>query len=299
MRDLNAMAVFAEVVKAGSFSAAAENLSMTLSTVSRKVARLESDLSVKLLERTTRKLRLTEIGSRYYEGCLRGLEGLRAANALVDELQSEVSGKLRISVPPNLAEDLFVPAIGRFQHRYPEAFIQVFVTERILDFVDDEVDLSFRVGLWPDSSLVTRKLAAYRHRLVASPSYLSERGMPALPGELKAHTLIGFGFWSKPDLQWKLTRKKESTTVSFIPNISFNDYAALQSALIRGLGIGELPSILCQGALEKRALVEVLPEWQFPEIELRAVHTGSKNLPRLVRLFLDMCAEHIQMTLKP
>lgn len=298
MKDLNAMAIFAEVARTGSFSAAADNLSMALSTVSRKVATLENSLNVKLLERTTRRLRLTEIGAQYLVSCRRGLEGFNAANAMVEEIQSEVSGNLRISVPPNLAEDLFVPVIGQFQSRYPKARIQMFVTDRLIDFVKDDVDLSFRVGLFPDSPQVTLKMATYRHILVASPGYIAERGMPDHPSGLRDHRLVGFGFWGKPNLKWSLSGGKQTHDFLFKPHISINDYSALQRAISLGQGVGELPSILCSDALRKRTLVEVLPDWRFPEIDLRAVHTGTKNLPRLARLFLDACKEHVGQTVK-
>ncbi|KZK82841.1 HTH-type transcriptional regulator DmlR [Pseudovibrio sp. Ad13] len=298
MQDLNAIAIFAEVAKAGSFSGAAKVLRLPLSTVSRKVADLEAQIGAKLLERTTRRMRLTEIGDQFYQACLPGLEAFKAADRVVEQSQSVVLGDLKVTVPPNLAEALFIPVIGQFRLQYPQVRIHMIVSERNLDFIEDDVDLSFRVGPKPDSGLTLTKLAAYRHVLVASPSYIAEQGTPQRPEDLMQHALIGFGFWQKPEISWQLSRKSEERTIRFAPDIAINDYSALQSAIKSGLGIGELPSILCQDALKKRSLVEVLPEWRFPEIDLHAMHTGKQNQSRLTRLFLETCVSMIRPKLR-
>ncbi len=293
MHDLNAMAVFVQVVQSGSFSAAAKHLAMPLSTVSRKVSSLETSLKTKLLERSTRSLRLTEIGSAYFDHCRQGIEAFNTANLLVESRQVEVAGVLRISLPPSLAEGLFTPIIGLFQKRYPKAKVAVFITERIVDRIEEGIDLSFRVGPMADSSLITRRLLTYRHMLVAAPAYLAEHGSPKSPLELKGHRLIAFGFWRETEKRWTLSSKKKQETVAFEPDISFNDYAAILSATVLAQGIAEIPAILCNEALRQKVIVEVLPDWKFQDINLQAVHTGTKNMARLTRLFLDTCSEHI------
>ncbi|MES0868477.1 LysR family transcriptional regulator [Pseudovibrio sp. SCP19] len=298
MQDLNAIAIFAEVAKAGSFSAAAKNLHVPLSTVSRKVSELEAQLGTKLLERTTRRMRLTEIGEQFYKTCLPGLEAFKAADRVVEQRQTALSGDLKVTIPPNLAEALFIPVIGQFRLQYPDVRVQMIVSERNLDFIEDDVDLSFRVGPKPDSGLTLTKLATYRHVLVASPTYIAEHGVPDHPDKLPEHALIGFGFWQKPEVSWSLSRKNEERVIRFTPEIGINDYAAMQSAIKAGLGIGELPSILCQDALAKRALVEVLPDWTFPEIDLHAMHTGKENQSRIARLFLEACINRIRPKLR-
>ncbi|MHA1524881.1 MAG: LysR family transcriptional regulator [Alphaproteobacteria bacterium] len=277
----------------GSFSAAARRLAMPLSTVSRKVSSLEASLNVKLLERSTRSLRLTEIGTAYFDQCRQGIGAFTTANLLVQDRQAQIAGMLRISLPPSLAQGLFVPIIGLFQKRYPQAKVAVFITERIVDRIEEGIDLSFRVGPIADSRLAARKLLTYRHLLVGAPAYLGEHASPQSPAALTKHRLIAFGFWREAEKRWTLSARKKQETVSFEPNVSFNDYAAILRAVIQGQGIAKVPSILCGEALSKREIVEILPSWQFQEINLQAVHTGTKNMARLTRLFLDACSEHI------
>ena len=129
--------------------------------------------------------------------------------------------------------------------------------------------------------------------LVGAPAYLAENGEPGRPLELKKHRLIAFGFWRETEKRWILSNKKKSETVAFEPALSFNDYAAIRRAVVLGQGIAEVPSILCGEALRKNAIVEIMPDWKFQSINLQAVHTGTRNMARLTRLFLDTCSEHI------
>lgn len=293
MHDLNAMAVFAQVAQSGSFSAASKHLGMPLSTVSRKVSDLEASLNVKLLERSTRSLRLTEIGAVYFDHCRQGMEAFNTANLVVEDRQAQVSGLLRISIPPSLAESFFVPIIGLYQSRYPKANVAVLITERIVDRIEDGIDLSFRAGPMADSSLIARKLIRYRHVLVGAPAYLAAHGAPECPSDLTKHRLIAFSFWRQSKKSWTLNSGTKRQTVTFEPNAAFNDYAAVHRAVVLGQGLAEVPHILCGDSLAEGALVEVLPRWRFQDVDLQAVHTGTKNMSRLTRLFLDTCSEHI------
>ncbi|MEX3008481.1 LysR substrate-binding domain-containing protein [Hoeflea sp. TYP-13] len=294
MHDLNAVAVFVQVAQSGSFSAAAKELSMPLSTVSRKVSDLENSMKVKLIERSTRSLRLTDIGAIYYEHCKRGLEEFQAADLAVEDRQNEVTGLLRISLPPNLAETLFAPIIGEFHRQYPKARVAVLVAERIVDLVEDGIDLSFRVGIMRDTSLVARRLLTYRHVLVASPEYLSTQGTPSTLADLSDHRFVTFGFTPASGPRWTLYRGNRTEEIDIKPALCVNDYAAVKRAALLGQGITELPSIFCGQAFRDHALVPVLPEWQFQEISLQALHSGRRNMSRLAQLFLDCCSEHIE-----
>ncbi len=293
MHDLNAAAVFVQVAQAGSFSAAAKELSMPLSTVSRKVADLENSMKTKLLERSTRSLRLTDIGAIYLEHCRRGLEEFQAADLAVEDRQNDVSGLLRISLPPNLAETLFAPIIATFQEHYPQTRVAVLVAERIVDLVEDGIDLSFRVGIMRDTSLVARKLLTYRHLLVASPDYIENNGTPKTLDELAVHRFVTFGYTPASGPRWTLYRDNHATEVQIKPALCINDYAAVQRAVLLGQGITELPSIFCAQPIQDGRLVPVLPDWRFQEISLQALHSGRRNMSRLSRLFLGCCGEHI------
>ncbi len=298
MRDLTAMALLVHVAERGSFTAAARHLGEPLSTISRRIAELEKSLGVRLLERTTRSLRLTDIGQNYYEHCRRGLEEFDSANLLIENRLTDVSGLLRISLPPNVAEDLFMPVIDRFQATYPRARILVLVTDRHVDFVADSIDLAFRVGPISTPSLTVRRIARYRHRLVASPDYLADRLMPKNPPDLTSHRLIAFGAQNGP-VNWQLNElgsqdKGQTEAVSFEPSLTVNDYRAVISAVERGMGIAEVPEIFCQTALAEARLVPVLSGWGFAPVSLSALHTGTRSMSRLVRLFLDLCVDHFR-----
>lgn len=290
MQDLNAMAIFVQVVQAGGFSAAARQLAMPVSTVSRKVATLEAQLKVKLLERSTRRIRLTEMGALYFDQCRRGLDAFDAARNLVAERQAEVAGHLRISIPPNLAEPLFVPIVGAFQRQYPKASVAVLVTERNLDLIDDRVDLTFRVGPLRDSSLVVRKLATFHHVLAAAPSYLEAYGEPRHLDDLLRHRLIAFGSWDDREKRWAFLKGHRQETLTFEPVLSFNDYGAVCRAAASGQGIAEMPSIVAAQDLKAGRLKPLLSDWRLPVIDFQAIHSGSRNMSRLMRCFLEMCS---------
>ncbi len=294
MIDKNAMALYVKVVENNSFSRAAEREGMPVSTVSRKISVLEKALGVRLLERSTRRLRMTEIGQDYYERCRRGLEEFETANLMVSDQQAEVSGRLRLSVPPSLSDVVIIPLIEAFQALYPNAIVNCLVTDRHVNHIEDGIDISLRVGDLKDSSLVARRLLRYRSVLVASPGYLERAGAPSHPNELPLHGLVAFSRW-EPVVTWVLEYNGETHKVNVQPRIAINDYAGVQSAVINGLGISEIPSILCGPGLQDGRLVEVMPEWQFSPVTLSAVYPSNRNLPRLVRLFKDFCVERIEV----
>jgi len=293
MIDKNAMALYVKVVENNSFSRAAERVGIPVSTVSRKISELEKALGVRLLERSTRRLRMTEIGQDYYERCRRGLEEFETANLMVSDQQAEVSGRLRLSVPPSISDVVIIPLIEAFQALYPNAIVNCLVTDRHVNHIEDGIDISLRVGDLKDSSLVARRLLRYRSVIVASPGYLKRAGAPSHPNELPLHGLVAFSRWD-PAVTWVLENNGETHKVNVQPRIAINDYAGVQSAVINGLGISEIPSILCGPGLQDGRLVEIMPEWQFSPVTLSAVYPSNRNLSRLVRLFKDFCAERIE-----
>ncbi|MBL1274633.1 MAG: LysR family transcriptional regulator [Ectothiorhodospiraceae bacterium] len=290
--DLNAMALFVKVVEYKSFSEASRRLDVPISTVSRKVSELEKELDVRLLERSTRNLRLTELGEEYYAYCRRGLEEIEAGTLLLNERQAEISGTLRLSVPPGLTDRLVVPLIILFQERYPAVKVKVLSTEREVDFIQDAVDLALRVGDLKDSNLVARPLIRYRHVLVSSPEYIKETSAPAHPDELTQHRLIIFGGWYS-DAPLTLLKDGKPHTVSVEGVLSLNDYAGILMAVQAGQGIAEIPSIFCGEALHDGRLIEVMPEWRLHPTVLSAVYPSNRNISRIVRLFKDFCVEHV------
>lgn len=293
MIDMNAMMLFVKVVENKSFSQAARREGVPISSISRKVAALEKTLGVRLLERSTRHLRLTELGQDYYDLCRRGLEEFEAANLLISNQQTEVSGILRLSAPPNLSEVIVEPLVSGFQALYPNVMMRVLITDRQTHLIQEGVDLALRVGTPADDSLIARPLLTYRHLLIASPTYLKQHGHPRHPRELNHHKLIAFGQWFR-EKPWRLSKADQHESVDAQGRFAINDYSGVKNAVLRGQGIGEIPAILCAKALNEGRLVEVMPSWRFETITLSAVYSQRRNLSRVVRLFKDYCLENIE-----
>jgi DNA-binding transcriptional LysR family regulator len=296
MADLNSLIVFAHVVDANSFSGAARRLKMPTSTVSRRIAELESQLGVSLIERSTRKLRLTDAGSEVLEHARRTMELREAVDHIASDHSSQVSGTLRLASPPSISDTLLAPIVGAFQTSYPQVRVQILITDRIVDHVSEGVDLTFRVGDISDSCLVARRILKYRHQLVASPEYLKRHNHPKIPKELLEHRLLAFSFW-EPKCRWSFVHVngKDRETLTFQPYFSMNDYAGLAAALLAGAGIGDLPPIVETALLKDRRLVEIMPKWRFRNFDLSLVHSANRHVPRTVRVFKDFAAKMAPM----
>ena len=293
--DKNAMALYVRVVEAGSFSKAAAREGVPVSTVSRKIAELEKALGVRLLERSTRQLRMTEIGQGYFESCRRGLTEFEAADSLVSQRQVEISGRLRISIPPSMSDLAVVPLISAFQQRYPKVTVHCLVTERYIDYIADGIDLSIRGGQpsHRDSSVVARTVAVQRPRLLASPGYLARIEPVTRPEDVAAHVQLAFARWERSQA-WTLSRAHESVRIEPEPRLVLNDYAGVLQGLVSGRGVSELPSFLCQAALQQGRLVELLPEWRFASVKLSVAFPSNRNLSPLVRAFKDFCVSYFE-----
>lgn len=292
MADLNALVVFAKVVEANGFSAAARRLGMPISTVSRRIADLEDQLGVRLLDRSTRNLRLTEFGSELLEHAMRSAELSDAVDGRASNQISAVSGTLRLSAPPNISDTLVGPLTGAFQAAYPNVRIKVLVTDRMVDHIAEGIDLALRLGALKDLSLVARKLLTYRHRLVASPSYLRTCLPPQKPSDLLEHRLITFSH-RRPHDTWAFrdVHGTEEEVLTFQPFLSMNDFAGLVPALLAGGGIGDLPPIVRPELVRDGSLVEVMPRWRFKAFDLSIVHLGNRHMPRQMRVFKDFAAQ--------
>jgi DNA-binding transcriptional LysR family regulator len=292
--DLNALVIFATVVECNGFSAAAKKLGMPVATVSRRVADLERDLGGPLLVRSTRSLRLTDFGTKVLDFAQKGAEMASEIASIATDHASGTSGHLRIAAPPSISDSLLAPVIRAFQREYPEIRIEAFITERVLDFVIDAVDLTFRVGAIEDSRAVARRILTYRHQLVASPAYLKKAGTPKTPDDLLKHRLLAFSFW-RPQYSWQLFRAdgKEERILEFDPYLAMNELIGLSCALRDGVGIGMLPPIVQPDLLRKGLLVEVMPNWRLETFHLSIVHPGHRYISKPARLFKDFAADCI------
>lgn len=292
MADLNALAVFAKVVEAGGFSEAARRLKMPVSTVSRRVAELEDQLDVRLIERSTRNLRLTELGAEVLEHAIRSAELSEAVESIVSNRLTDVSGTLRLSAMPSVSDTLLTPLVTGFQASHPNVRVQILVTERMVDLIAEGIDLAFRLGPLKDSSFVARRVLTYRHRLVASPSYLSGREPPQKPQDLLNHRLLAFSYW-KPENSWTFVHRdgSERETLTFEPHLAMNDFAGLASALVAGGGIGDLPPVVQPKLFEEGRLVEVMPDWRFRAYDLSLIHVANRHLSKPCRLFKEFAMQ--------
>ena len=292
MADLNSLVVFAKVAEAGSFSEAARRLNLPVSTVSRRIAELEDQLGVRLLERSTRNLRLTELGAEVLEYAARSAELSETVESIVSNRLSSVSGALRLSAPPSISDTLLIPLVTAFQASYPNVRVQILVTDRFVDHIAEGIDLTFRLGALRDLSLVARRILTYRHQLLASPAYLRGRDPPQKPQDLPNHRLLAF-LHGKPDARWSFVHResKDRQTLTFQPFLAMNDYSGLAPALLDGAGIGELPPVVRPELVRKGQLVEIMPDWRFPTFDLSLVHLGARHISKPCRLFKELAVQ--------
>ncbi|MCV2367802.1 LysR family transcriptional regulator [Roseateles oligotrophus] len=256
------MAMFACVVEAGSFSAAARQMGLSPSAVSRQVARLEALLRVRLLERSTRRLRPTEAGQAAYSSCQAMLAAAREVIALSDtNSAAQPSGLIRVSCPKAIARQLIHPLVAGFLARYPQVDVQLVVTDRTVDLYREAIDLAICVGDSPPPGLAGRPLLRLRHMLCASPQYLSQRGMPSQPRELAAHSCLYLGE-DERDRHWRFKRAGEAVTVKVTGRYVANHSELRLEGAIQHLGIASLPEFVARAALESGELVPVLSDWE-------------------------------------
>jgi DNA-binding transcriptional LysR family regulator len=294
MTDLNALVIFAKVVEASSFSEAARRLRMPVSTVSRRISELEDQLGVRLLDRSTRSLRLTDLGAEVLEHAQRSADVSEAVQDIVSNRQASVSGTLRLSAPPNISDTLLSPLVAAFQASYPNVRVKILIAERYVDHIGDGVDIALRLGALKDSSLVAKRILTYRHQLVASPVYLKNGKPPQTPRDLIGHRLIAFSYW-RPESRWTFVHVngRDEETVTFQPHLSMNDFSGLVPALLAGLGIGDLPPVVQPEFMGDGRLVEVMPEWRFRTQDLSLIHLGNRNMPRPARVFAEFAARMV------
>ena len=292
MADLNSLVIFAKVVEANSFSEAARRMKVPLSTVSRRIADLEDQLGVRLLERSTRSLRLTDVGAELLRHARRTAELGDAVDGIASNHTAKPSGELRLNAPPSISDSLIAPIVCAFQIEYPDVRVQVMITEREVDHIDEGIDLVFKVGPMKDSSLVARRIRRYRHQLVASPDYLARHKAPDKPQDLLNHRLLAFSRW-KPENRWTFVRAngKERVTLRLQPVFSMNDYAGLAYALMEGVGIGDLPPVVLPGLVRSGKLVEVMPKWKMRTFDLTIVHLPNRHPSRPMRAFKEFAVK--------
>ena len=284
--DLNDITVFAKVVEQKSFTAAGKLLGLPRSTVSRRVAKLERGLGVRLLHRTTRSLQLTDLGAAYYERCSHSLALLTEAESILKAAQVVPRGNLRITAPNDLG-NLLAPLVASFLALHPEVRIGVELTQRKVDLVEEGFDLAVRATpSLPDSTLVARRLAWDEGRIFASPGYLERRGEPHSPQDLSTHECVLFAAQGSHST-WRLMRGQEMVEVPVSGPINANDPTFCREAAVAGVGVVNLPSFLAQEAVRAGKLIPILSDYRSSESSVWLVYPSAKHLSATVRAFRD------------
>lgn len=291
--DLNAIIVFAAVGEMGSFTAAAKALAMPKSTVSRKVVELEKRVGARLIQRTTRRLSLTDVGRVYYEHCTRIGQEAEEADLAVQQMQATPRGLLRVTAPPSFRTPGRIAA--EFMKRYPDVRIEVTCTERHVDLVAEGFDVAIRAGPLTDSSLIARKLAVVKQVLVAAPGYRRRRVSPRRPLDLQNHETIGLGSGSGP-VVWSLDNAGESVDVQVRHRLAANDIDWVREAACQGIGIALLPEFACREDLRAGRLRQLLTEWSSGERQLYALYPAARHLSQKVGAFIEMLSAGLRAT---
>lgn len=291
MELLNDMALFVEVVNAKGFGKAADNLGIAKSTLSVRIARLEQHIGLQLLNRTTRKVELTEAGRMYYAKAARIVEEARLAHQQLDELLSQPAGALSVTLPSDLAQSVLAPILPAFFERYPGIALELYLSPRRVDLVGEPFDVALRMGAQPDSGLISRMLTRFTGGLYAAPGYLARHGEPQMLDDLSRHSCLRFhaGFRE----EWKLFQGEQVVTLPIQGRLLTNSPGMNTRLAVAGLGIAMLPDVLARQDVQAGRLKHVLPQWKMPEVPLYAM-TSTRLLPAKVQVFLDFVAEHFK-----
>ena len=289
--DLNRIRLFVRVAEAGSFTAAARLSGLPKSSVSRAVAALERELAVQLIQRTTRRLHLTEAGRAYFESVSRALSGIDEAAAAVSELQDAPRGRVRITAPGDLGHWLLAPILVRFAMRYPEVHLEVSLTQRLVDLVQEGFDLALRVGKLADSRLVARPLGLIRAGVFAAPRYLKRRGDPHSVTELSEHDCVLFRSISGRAV-WQLVGPAGRRNIEVRGAVGADDGQFIREAAAAGEGLALLP-IFARSGPERRDLQRVLPEYATVGEPLQLVYPTARFLPKRVVLLRDQLLKEL------
>jgi len=280
------MRAFVGVVDSGSFVGAAEALGMSKPTVSRYVGDLEARLGIRLLHRTTRKLSLTEEGEVFHARCKEVLATVDEAEAEITSHRSEVAGQLKLSVPVTFGELHLAPLWGQFMARHPKVTLDVSLSDRTVDLVDEGFDAAVRIARLPASSLISRKLSSTRLVLCASPKYLKRHGVPRHPDELAAHAILNYSLLATGD-NWEFDGPKGRVVAKVSSRFRSNSGATCRAAALQHLGIILQPTFLVAEDLRSGALVELLPQYRSSEIGVYVVYPTRKHVPPKVRMLVE------------
>lgn len=292
MDKLQAMEVFVQVVDAGSFTRAAENMQLPKATVSTLIRNLEAALAVKLINRTTRQIGVTTDGAAYYERCLRILADVRDAEDALSKARANPGGRLRVDVSTGLGRHILIPALPQFHERYPDITLEVGCSDRPVDLIEEGIDCAIRGGELADSTLIARRLGTMHFVTCAAPSYLALHGRPAHPHDLLQHRCVNF-FSAKTGriFEWDFAQGDERIQIRAPGRIAVNDADGYLAAVLAGMGVAQLPSFLLRPYVESGQIELLLSDWCVDPLPLHVVYPQNRHLSAKVRAFVEWTAE--------
>lgn len=289
------MRTFASVVDAGSFVGAADALALSKAAVSRHVGELEARLGVRLLRRTTRSLSLTEEGEVFYARCRELLGGVDEAEAEITSRSGEAFGALRVTVPVSFGILHLAEVWGRFKAENPKVTLDVTLSDRVVDLVDEGFDLAIRIATLPNSSLISRKLSSTRMVLCASPEYLKRAGTPTHPRELVQHAVLAYSYWAARD-EWSFEGPQGTVTGTTRPCIRSNNGDICRAGALQHQGIILQPTFIVGADLASGALVELMPAYQAGQLGIYAMYGSRKHVSPKIRLLIDLLVEWFKVS---
>ncbi len=289
--DLNAYAVYARVVELGGFTAAAEALGLSKSMVSRQISTLEDALGVRLLNRTTRRIALTEAGAVVFERAQRIVMEAQEAAEEATCVEGAVRGQLRINAPMSFGISQLGPVMPEFMARYPELTVDLVLNDRRVNLIEEGFDVSLRISALTDSSLIARQLAPVERYIVGSPAYFEKHGVPKRPSDLAGHDVMLYTLLARPNILEMENAKGEKEQVELKGRFLCNNADAMVEMMLKGMGLVFSPDVLCHQHLKSGALVRVLEDWTVPALTLHAIYPHSRHLAAKVRACVDVTVE--------
>jgi DNA-binding transcriptional LysR family regulator len=294
MDRLSGMAVFAKVAETKSFSEAARRLGLSKSAVSKHITRLERDLKARLINRTTRRLSLTEVGAAYYEHCARMVAEAEAADLVVSRLHATPRGVLKLTTPAAFGHLEIAPGISELLTRYPEMAVQIVMNDRPVDLAEEGFDVAIRLTEEPPQNVVARKLTTIRWVTCAAPDYVARHGAPRVPQDLQSHNCLFYSFLES-SIEWRFRSARGDLTVRAAGNFTANNSEALREAAVRGLGVALLPTFTVAGDLREGRLRPVLEDYEVEGAvanDVYALYLPTRYLSPKVRAFIDFFVEY-------
>lgn len=287
MRNTDDYIIFYHLVEQGSFSAAARQMELTKSVVSKRIAKLEQEIGVQLLYRTTRTLKLTEAGQSFFEHARSVYQAVATAEESIVGLGKSLSGNIKITVPTISGELILPTVISEFNQAYPDINIDMELDNRFADIVNEGFDLAIRTGVLPDSSLIARKLVDANWIVCASPRYVAKHGKPKTPGDLTKHNCLVYAYQETGAREWAFKRDDEVYQVKVDGNLCTNNSSALRNVALLGQGIIYVPQVLVYEDLQQGKLIQLFKDETAKCLGIYAVYPYTRQQPEKIKIFIE------------